>query len=249
MEWFEVCGQRYATASNPSSSCIRMLTRSQRISHENLRLRDAAGWKATSAGSPPQAGRHRHAADVHALQAARADAEEPHRRLAHGAVQRGDGVVGTTTWCTWARARWAAPALVMVEMTCPTPEGRITPGCPGLWNDAQRCGLQTHRGLRARPACHSHRPAARASGPKGSTRVGWEGNDEPLPDGNWPLLMAASAVPYGAQNQTPRAMTRADMDRSPRDSSNRHAAPPRPASTGWNCIAPTATCCRASCRR
>ncbi|MBK6360625.1 MAG: hypothetical protein IPF39_12035, partial [Comamonadaceae bacterium] len=49
------------------------------------------------------------------------------------------------------------------------------------------------------------------SSPKGSTRVGWEGNDEPLLDGNWPL-MAASAVPYGARNQTPRAMTRADMD-------------------------------------
>ena len=99
----------------------------------------------------------------------------------------------------------------MVEMTSPTPEGRITPGCPGLWNDAQSAAFKrivdfvhgqgdTRIGLQL-----GH------SGPKGSTRVGWEGNDEPLPDGNWPL-MAASAVPYGAQNQTPRAMTRADMD-------------------------------------
>jgi anthraniloyl-CoA monooxygenase len=65
---------------------------------------------------------------------------------------------------------------------------------------------------------------------------------------NWPLL-AASAVPYGAQNQVPRAMTRADMDAVLRSVlSPRRGAPPRPASTGWSCTAPTATCCRASSR-
>jgi anthraniloyl-CoA monooxygenase len=50
------------------------------------------------------------------------------------------------------------------------------------------------------------------AGPKGSTQLGWEGIDEPLPEGNWPLI-AASAVPYGPQNQTPRAMTCEDMER------------------------------------
>jgi anthraniloyl-CoA monooxygenase len=49
------------------------------------------------------------------------------------------------------------------------------------------------------------------SGPKGSTQVGWEGTDEPLPTGNWPLL-SASALAYGEQNQLPAAMTRAEMD-------------------------------------
>jgi anthraniloyl-CoA monooxygenase len=57
MEWFEVCGERYCDQlPGPSSSCTRMLTRSQRISHENLRLRDAPGWKASSAGSPARPG-------------------------------------------------------------------------------------------------------------------------------------------------------------------------------------------------
>jgi len=49
------------------------------------------------------------------------------------------------------------------------------------------------------------------SGPKGSTQVGWEGTDEPLPEGNWPLL-AASALAYGEHNQLPAQMSRADMD-------------------------------------
>ena len=113
-----------------------------------------------------------------------------------------------------ARALGGA-ALVMVEMTSPTPEGRITPGCTGLWNDTQEAGLR-----RIVDFVHGQSSALIGlqlghSGPKGSTQVGWEIGDEPLPaDGphaNWPLL-AASAVAYGAQNQTPAAMTRADME-------------------------------------
>jgi anthraniloyl-CoA monooxygenase len=102
-------------------------------------------------------------------------------------------------------------ALVMVEMTSPTPEGRITPGCTGLWNDAQ-----THAFKRITDFVHTSSSAKIGlqlghSGPKGSTQLGWEVTDEPLAKGNWPL-MAASALPYGEQNQTPKAMSRADMD-------------------------------------
>jgi anthraniloyl-CoA monooxygenase len=110
-----------------------------------------------------------------------------------------------------ARALGGA-ALVMVEMTSPTPEGRITPACTGLWNDAQQAAFArivhfVHASSTARIGLQLGH-----SGPKGSTRVGWEGTDEPLQTGNWPLL-AASPLAYGAQNQTPAAMTRADMDR------------------------------------
>ncbi len=118
-----------------------------------------------------------------------------------------------------ARALGGA-ALVFVEMTSPTPEGRITPGCPGLWNDAQQQAF-----ARITQFVHASSSAKIGlqlghSGPKGSTQLGWQAMDEPLPsaDGradsapNWPLV-AASAVPYGAQNQVPRALTRADMDR------------------------------------
>jgi len=64
---------------------------------------------------------------------------------------------------------------------------------------------------------HARTPAKIAlqlghAGPKGSTQLGWEDADEPLREGNWPLL-APSPIPYGPHNQVPRAMTRADMDR------------------------------------
>ena len=102
----------------------------------------------------------------------------------------------------------------MVEMTSPSPEGRITPGCPGLWSEAQAAAFQ-----RIVAFVHGQSSAAVGlqlghSGPKGSTQVGWAQADEPLPEpgANWPLL-AASAVPYGPQNQVPQAMSRADMDR------------------------------------
>jgi anthraniloyl-CoA monooxygenase len=112
-----------------------------------------------------------------------------------------------------ARALGGA-ALVMVEMTSPTARGPHHARLPRPVERRAAAALQAHRRLRARPerpqksACNSA-----TAGPRARPSVGWEGNDEPLPDagGNWPLL-AASAVPYGAQNQTPRAMTRADMD-------------------------------------
>ncbi|MDB5931453.1 MAG: NADH:flavin oxidoreductase/NADH oxidase [Polaromonas sp.] len=111
-----------------------------------------------------------------------------------------------------ARALGGA-ALVFVEMTSPDPEGRITPGCPGLWNETQMLAFK-----RIADFVHASGAGAKIglqlghSGPKGSTQVGWESPDEPLPQGNWPLL-AASEVAYGPTNQVPRAMTRADMDR------------------------------------
>lgn len=109
-----------------------------------------------------------------------------------------------------ARALGGA-GLVFVEMTSPTPEGRITPGCTGLWNDAQEAAF-----ARIVQFVHAQTPAKIGiqlghSGPKGSTQLGWHEVDAPLLEGNWPL-MAASAVAYGPQNQVPKAMTRADMD-------------------------------------
>ena len=109
-----------------------------------------------------------------------------------------------------ARALGGA-ALVMVEMTSPTPEGRITPACTGLWNDAQQAAFTRIVQFVRGSSTAKIGLQLGHSGPKGSTRVGWEGTDEPLPQGNWPLL-AASPLAYGAQNQTPAAMTRADMD-------------------------------------
>ena len=104
--------------------------------------------------------------------------------------------------------------LVVAEMTCTSPDARITPGCPGLWNEAQRDAWKrivdhVHRGSDAKIAIQLGH-----AGPKGSTNAPWDGAgaDEPLPQGNWPLL-AASAVPYLADGAVPKAMMRADMER------------------------------------
>ena len=209
MEWFEVCGRRYADRMAPPQFMYSMLTRSQRISHENLRLRDRAwleGYEAWFAGTGRPQLPMLTPVTVRGLQLANRIVVSPMAQ--YKAV---DGVVQDWHLMHLGARAVGGAALVMVEMTSPTPEGRITPGCPGLWNEEQAAAL-----TRIVDFVHRNSPAKIGlqlghSGPKGSTCVGWEGTDEPLPDGNWPL-MAASAVPYGEQNQVPRAMTRADMD-------------------------------------
>ncbi|MGH8706246.1 MAG: FAD-dependent monooxygenase, partial [Burkholderiales bacterium] len=104
-------------------------------------------------------------------------------------------------------------ALVYVEMTCVSPEGRISPGCTGLWNERQRDAFK-----RIADFCHANSKAKLCmqighSGRKGSTQLGWERMDYPLESANWPLV-APSPLPYHeGVSQMPREMTRADMDR------------------------------------
>ncbi|MSP96064.1 MAG: bifunctional salicylyl-CoA 5-hydroxylase/oxidoreductase [Betaproteobacteria bacterium] len=102
--------------------------------------------------------------------------------------------------------------LLFTEMTCPSPEARITPGCTGLWNEAQRDAWKRIVGF-----CHAQSKARLClqlghAGRKGSTQLGWEAMDHPLAQGNWDLV-APSPVPYAGGSQVPREMTRADMDR------------------------------------
>jgi anthraniloyl-CoA monooxygenase len=102
--------------------------------------------------------------------------------------------------------------LVFVEMTCVSPEGRITPGCTGLWNEAQRDAFR-----RITDFCHANSKSKLClqighSGRKGSTQLGWEEMDYPLPGGNWPLV-SASPLPYlEGVSQVPREMSVADMN-------------------------------------
>ena len=136
-------------------------------------------------------------------------------------------------------------------MTCPSPDARITPGCPGLWNDAQRDGLEAHRRLRARQhatrrsRCSSATPAPRARRAcRGRARTCRS------PTGNWPLdLGLAAAVPRRRQRLVAGDDARRHGPRARRLRRARRAARPRPASTGSSCTARTATCCRRSSRR
>jgi anthraniloyl-CoA monooxygenase len=110
-----------------------------------------------------------------------------------------------------ARALGGA-ALVMTEMICVSAAGRITPGCAGMYREEH---VAAWRRIVHFAHHYGHTPVGAQlghSGRKGSTKLMWDGIDEPLPEGNWPL-MAPSAVPYAAPNQVPREMTRADMDR------------------------------------
>ena len=223
MEWFEVVGERYADQLPPEQFMYSMLTRSQRISHENLRLRDAnwlggyEHWFAEAAGMTLQPG-----------QPAPPPMFTPY--TVRGVTLKNRVIVSPMAQYSCvdglpadyhlvhlgARAMGGA-GLVMAEMTCPTPDARITPGCPGLWNEAQRDGWKrivdhVHAGTDAKIGIQLGH-----AGPKGSTNAPWDGDgaDRALPggkEGNWPLI-APSALPYLDDGQVPRAMTRADMDR------------------------------------
>jgi anthraniloyl-CoA monooxygenase len=217
MEWFEVCGERYCDQLEPEQFMYSMLTRSQRISHENLRLRDK-GWLdgferwfdaksglQTVQPVPPMFTPY----TVRSVTLKNRVVVSPMAQYSCT-----DGLPSDYHLMHLGARAVGGAGLVMAEMTCPSADARITPGCPGLWNDAQTAAWQ-----RITNFVHGHSDAKIGlqlghAGPKGSTCVPWQagGMDQPLPDGNWPLL-AASAQSYLEDGQVPHAMTREDMDR------------------------------------
>ena len=219
MEWFEVCGQRYCDPFEPEQLMYSMLTRSQRISHENLRLRDAHWLQSYEQWFAQQAGQSRAMPPMFTPYQVRG-VTLPNRVVVSPMAQymATDGRVGDDHLVhLGARAKGGA-GLVMVEMTAPCPEGRITHGCPGLWCDEQVADWR-----RITEWVHTKTPAKIGiqlghAGAKGSTCRPWQGAgmDQPLPEGeletNWPL-MAASAQPYLPDGVCPREMNRSDMDR------------------------------------
>jgi anthraniloyl-CoA monooxygenase len=123
-----------------------------------------------------------------------------------------DGTVGDFHFVHMGSFAFGGAGLIFSEMACVSADGRITPGCAGLY-------APDHVAAWARIIDFVHDQSdARFclqighAGRKGSTRVAWDGMDLPLTDGNWPLI-APSALPYSPANHTPRAMTRDDMAR------------------------------------
>ncbi len=214
LEWFEEV-ERYL-GLDPVQFNYSLLTRSQRISHENLRLRDpdwlagAESWFQRQAGAGPDTLNRAPMFAPFRLRGLRLQ-----NRIVVSPMAQYKAVDGCPT--DWHFAHYAERAkggagLVYTEMTCVTPEGRITPGCPGFYAPEHEVAWKrlvdfVHRETEAKICAQIGH-----SGAKGSTRLGWEGGDEPLEIGNWPV-MAASAVAWSAHNQTPKAMDRADMDR------------------------------------
>jgi anthraniloyl-CoA monooxygenase len=211
LEWFEDV-ERYLDL-DPVQFNYSLLTRSQRISHENLRLRDPDWMKSAEEWFQQQAGAKGARAPMFAPYKLRG--MELKNRVVVSPMAQYSAVDGTPN--DWHLVHYGERAkggagLVTVEMTCVSPEGRITPGCPGLYAPEHEVAWKrivdfVHRETTAKISCQIGH-----SGAKGSTRVGWEEDNAPLPSGNWPV-MSASDVPWSPDNQTPHAMTLADMDK------------------------------------
>ena len=212
LEWFEDV-ERYLKL-DPVQFTYSLLTRSQRISHENLRLRDSTWLGDAEAWFQRSAGANDNAMRAPMFAPFRLRDMELSNRIVVSPMAQYRAVDGTPTdwhfvhYCE--RAKGGA-GLVYVEMTCVSPEGRITPGCPGFYAPEHETAWK-----RIVDFVHAETGAKICAqighaGPKASTQVGWEDEGMPLKDGNWPLL-SASAVAWSPEHQTPKAMDRADMD-------------------------------------
>jgi anthraniloyl-CoA monooxygenase len=213
-EWFEDV-ERYFDL-DPVQFNYSLLTRSQRISHENLRQRDPQWLSGAEKWFEQKAtGRSPNAARPPMFVPFRVRGVELANRVCVSPMAQYRAVNGTPNewhFVHYAERAKGGAGLVFTEMTCVSPEGRISPGCTGLyWPEHETAWKRivdfVHVETNAKIAIQLGH-----SGAKGSTQLGWEESDAPLTAGNWPVL-APSAVPWSPQNQTPREMSRVDMDR------------------------------------
>ncbi|MER6633543.1 bifunctional salicylyl-CoA 5-hydroxylase/oxidoreductase [Streptomyces sp. NPDC000987] len=206
LEWFENLG--LYLDQPPLRFAFNLLTRSRRVTHDNLRLRDARFTGAVERefgcppGTPPMFTPFR----LRGLTLRNRVVVSP-----MDMYSATDGVPGDFHLVHLGARALGGAGLVMTEMVCVSPEGRITPGCTGLYT-----GRQGEAWRRITDFVHRQAPGTAIgvqlghSGRKGSTRLMWEGMDEPLPEGNWPLV-AASPLPYKPFSQIPRELTRAQL--------------------------------------
>ncbi|MFZ2029364.1 MAG: bifunctional salicylyl-CoA 5-hydroxylase/oxidoreductase [Vitreimonas sp.] len=212
-EWFENI-DRYANLQ-PLQFAYSLLTRSQRVSHENLRLRDKSfvrnveTWfagKALSDNPPPPMFAP---LKLREMQIANRVVVSP--MCMYSAK---DGLVDDFHLVHYGARASGGAGLIFTEMTDVSADARITPACAGMYEPEHVAAWK-----RIVDYVHQHSNAKFAlqlahAGRKGSTRVPWEEDfaDQPLPDGNWRII-GPSAIPWSDRNAAPREMTRADMDR------------------------------------
>jgi anthraniloyl-CoA monooxygenase len=206
LEWFENIGQ-YAD-QDPHQFAFNIVTRSRRVTYDNLRLRDPEfvadmdRWFAGEAEVRPPM-----------FQPFRLGGLELANRVIVSPMDMysaRDGVPGDFHLVHLGSKALGGAGLVMTEMVCVSPTGRITPGCTGIYT-----AEQAESWRRITSFVHDQTGAKIGiqlghSGRKGSTRLMWEGMDVPLPDGNWEVC-GPSPIPYGAQSQTPRELDLAEL--------------------------------------
>jgi anthraniloyl-CoA monooxygenase len=219
LEWFEQT-ERYYGRLEPLQFAVSLLTRSLRVTHENLRIRDPKfvetvdRWFAAKAGDQSGVAAAVHPPPPPVFTPYRLRGLVLANRVVVSPMCQYSAEDGTPD--DWHLVHLGSRAvggagLVITEMTDVSREGRISPGCTGLYKPAHVTAWR-----RIVDFVHGHSGARIGiqlahAGRKGSTRRLWEGIDEPLPDGNWPLL-SASAIPYFPHSQVPKAMDRTDME-------------------------------------
>ena len=212
VEWFEDV-ERYLDL-DPVQLNYSLLTRSQRISHENLRERDPLWLESAEKWFQKQAGNNK-TKNVRAPMFAPFKLRE--MKLSNRIVvspmaqyKAKDGCPTEWHFVHYAERAKGGAALVYTEMTCVSPEGRITLGCPGLYASEhekqwQKLTKFIHEETSAKICCQIGH-----SGRKGSTQLGWEKMDAPLKENNWPTL-SASPIPWSSENPIPKELDESDM--------------------------------------
>ena len=214
LQWFEDT-ERYMTL-DPVQFTFSLLTRSLRITHEDLRGRDPeflarvdrwvaerAGVRITGDPPPPMFTPFR-----------LRDLVIPNRVVVSPMCQyvADDGTVGDWHLVHLGSRAVGGAGLVMAEMTDVSREARISPGCAGLYDSAHAAAWKrivdfVHRESYAKIGIQLGH-----AGRKGSTKLQWEGDNEPLAEGGWPIVSASPIPYYPGRSPVPREMTRADME-------------------------------------
>ncbi|MGA8455053.1 MAG: bifunctional salicylyl-CoA 5-hydroxylase/oxidoreductase [Streptosporangiaceae bacterium] len=215
LEWFENLGQY--TDQEPEQFAFNIMTRSRRVTHGNLRLRDpefAARIDTWFAGHEKKRGMGNGDVVPPMFQPLRLRGLELKNRVVVSAMDMYSAADGTPSDFHLVHLGGKAlggAGLVMTEMVCVSPEGRITPGCAGMYAPEHEAAWRRVTGFVHQNSTAKIGLQLGHSGRKGSTRLMWEGMDEPLPDGNWEVT-APSPIPYlPGVSQVPRELSRADL--------------------------------------
>ena len=216
LRWFEET-ERYYQRLEPIQFGFSLLTRSLRISHENLKQRDPSyvakidGWFATKAAN--QSGQNVPTAPPMFTPFKLRDLILKNRVVVSPMCQYSaeDGTINDWHLVHLGSRALGGAGLVITEMTDISREGRISPGCAGMYKPEHVAAWR-----RVVDFVHTHSDARVGlqlahAGRKAATRLGWEGDNEPLSNGSWPI-MGPSPLPYMAKNQIPREMTRRDLE-------------------------------------
>jgi len=225
MEWFEETG-RY-TNMPPEQFNFSLLTRSQRISHDNLRVRDADfiatydKWFATKAFADAGLELPTNVDNIPPMFTPfkLRDVVLKNRVVVSPMAQYSseDGLADDYHLVHLGARAMGGAGMVFTEMTCVSADARITPGCPGLYKPEHTKGWK-----RIVDFVHSNSDAKIAvqighAGAKGATKLAWDGIDKPVETDSWPLISASPEQYLVGVSQTSREMTRGDMDRVKQD--------------------------------